>query len=286
MTNPHPSSYLGHETEDDLSRNHVMYCSEDERLAFVSDCGLRHPSNQDDVFVGLSPQETTLLAVADGVSSSFNAQQASRLATTTLVDYIFENKHYVSAEELLAGGFEEAHRALVSLPFHRIPVPGRRLEPPATTLVAALQNVDSSWTIGWVGDSRAYHFDGLSLIPLTHDDSWTETVVSAGRISREDAEASRFAHAITQAIGIRTLSPQVRVIHFKPDRPTVMMLCSDGLWGYIGHDELTEIIRKELYETQSALEIAQALVDAANDAGGHDNVSVAIYIHDPVELLG
>jgi serine/threonine protein phosphatase PrpC len=140
-----------------------------------------------------------------------------------------------------------------------------------TTLTAAAFGVDGTLLLGHVGDSRAYLLRDDSLERVTTDHSLVEELIEAGEITREEAETDSRRSMITRAIG---LEPGVLV-----DLETVelregdrLLLCSDGLTDMVREQEVAELLRSE-HDPAAA---AQRLVDAANDAGGVDNITVVV----------
>lgn len=132
-------------------------------------------------------------------------------------------------------------------------------------------------TLLHVGDSRAYRLNaGGKLERLTLDHSFVEERVRAGDISEAEARKSRFRNMITRAVGIsEAIVPEVQKIALSPgDR---ILVCSDGLNTMLEDAEIGEILRDaRLARKGGADAICDALVEAANDAGGSDNVTVVL----------
>ena len=127
-----------------------------------------------------------------------------------------------------------------------------------------------------VGDSRAYLLRDGALHQLTKDHSWVEQAVAQG-MSREEAIAHPNRHVITRALG---LEPQVEVDNQKMslNDGDVILVCSDGLHGLVGDDEIAAVLVNN--DPDRACE---DLVKAANGHGGHDNITVAVArVHLPL----
>jgi serine/threonine protein phosphatase PrpC len=126
-----------------------------------------------------------------------------------------------------------------------------------------------------VGDSRAYWLpDAGDGVQLTVDDSMAQAQIASG-ISREVAETSPQAHAITKWLGrdADDITPRVGAIDVSSDG--WVMVCSDGLWNYASEPAgLQEQVRGA--GTTEPLALAKALVAFANAQGGHDNITVAL----------
>jgi serine/threonine protein phosphatase PrpC len=140
------------------------------------------------------------------------------------------------------------------------------------TTAVAMAIGEEQLAIAHAGDSRAYRFRGGSVTRLTRDHSVAEEM-RAARPEMTDDELATFAHrnVVTRSLGSKEdLEPAVYV--GRVQHGDVFLLCSDGLWGVVPDGRMTTILRQS-----GDLETAcQALVDAANGAGGPDNVSVLL----------
>ena len=140
-----------------------------------------------------------------------------------------------------------------------------------TTLVACMF-YDNFLTVGHIGDSRLYRMRNDALEQVTRDHSLLQEQIDSGLITKEDARSSHNKNLVTRAVGI---DPDVETEIHSHDvmEGDIFLLCSDGLNDMIEDDE----IQMTLIALRSNLELtAQQLVQAANDAGGRDNVSVML----------
>ncbi|WP_093626877.1 PP2C family serine/threonine-protein phosphatase [Streptomyces sp. 3213.3] len=253
-------------------------------LAAVSDRGLRHHRNEDAFAVGhcaLPDGAPALVAVVcDGVSSATRPDAASlaasRKAGESLLAALPQGTHPQQAmhEAIIA-----ASHAVNSLAEE--PATAREHAPhqnaPACTLVASVVT-PALLVVGWVGDSRAYWIPVDRSSPparLTEDDSWAAQMVAAGLMSEAEAYADERAHAITGWLGADAYELEPHTASFKPDRPGVVVVCTDGLWNYAeSAEEMAEVVPPDAMVRP--LHSAQVLVGHALDGGGHDNVTVAV----------
>src|SRR3990172_2398518 len=145
-----------------------------------------------------------------------------------------------------------------------------------TTLTAALV-LGQQVTIAHVGDSRAYHIypDGRAEV-VTRDHSLVKRLEELGHISPAEAENYPHRNVLYRALGQGEI---LEADAFTPSFPQTgyLMLCSDGLWGVVADQDISKIIR----EAPSLQRACQNLVEAANTAGGPDNISVII-----VQMIG
>jgi PPM family protein phosphatase len=227
-----------------------------DSAALVTHVGRVRAVNEDSVMVA-----DDLWVVADGLGGHEGGEHASRVAVETVVELT------VPAEgaDSLVRAIEAAH--------HRIVQRGRELGVPAmgTTVVAAARHTDrSEVTVAWVGDSRAYLLDDRSLRPVTEDHNEAAELLRKGYLSAQDARVSPAQAWLTRSLGAG--HPDVPAV----DTVTVpargrLLLCSDGLTAELDDDRIGELLAEGDPEAACA-----ALLQAALDAGGSDNVTLVV----------
>ncbi|MDJ0379782.1 protein phosphatase 2C domain-containing protein [Streptomyces sp. G-G2] len=247
-------------------------------VAAVSDRGLRHHRNEDSFAVAATAlpdgSAATVAIVCDGVSSASRPDEASAAAAVAANEALLDA---LPRGALPQQAMHEAILAASTAVNALAPeVPGAQ-NAPACTLVGAV-TAGGLLIIGWVGDSRAYWVpDDRSAPParLTEDDSWAAQMVAAGLMNEAEAYADVRAHAITGWLGADAYELEPHTVAFKPDRPGVVVVCTDGLWNYA---ESAQDMARLLPADAAArpLHSAQVLVGHALDGGGHDNVTVAV----------
>ncbi|MEX2230277.1 MAG: hypothetical protein WEB13_11640, partial [Dehalococcoidia bacterium] len=142
-----------------------------------------------------------------------------------------------------------------------------------STLVVALVRDGRAWVAN-VGDSRAYALVGATLTQVTADHSWVEEEIRAGRLGRDDPRAAAQRHVITRAIGG---GAPLAVDRFGPlalARGDALLLCSDGLHGYVSDAAIADAL------APTDASAADRLVALALDRGGIDNVAIALLVED------
>jgi protein phosphatase len=140
-----------------------------------------------------------------------------------------------------------------------------------TTTVAGLVS-GNVMTIGWAGDSRCYLLRGGKLTQLTRDDSWVSAAWAEGILSVQEIEKHPLRNVITKAVGAKdTIELDIVEHHFLDG--DLALLCSDGLHSMISDDDISRTLGAGADPLQAT---AQRLIDAANEAGGKDNVSVVL----------
>ncbi|WP_394342128.1 PP2C family protein-serine/threonine phosphatase [Streptomyces spongiicola] len=255
-------------------------------VAAVSDRGLRHHRNEDSFAVSSTAlpdgSPAVIAIVCDGVSSATRPDEASSAAAGCASEHLLESlprgTHPQQAmhEAILAAA--AAVNSLAAEPGTALQHdPHRHRNAPACTLVGAV-TAGELLVVGWVGDSRAYWIPddrGGPPARLTEDDSWAAQMVSAGLMSEAEAYADERAHAITGWLGADAWELEPHTAAFKPDRPGVVVVCTDGLWNYAeAPEEMAQVLPPDA--AGRPLHGARVLVGHALDGGGHDNVTVAV----------
>ncbi|MFS8066449.1 MAG: Stp1/IreP family PP2C-type Ser/Thr phosphatase [Byssovorax sp.] len=219
----------------------------------------------------------TLLGVCDGMGGAAAGEVASQLA----VDIVYQR--------MAVGSAPADHDALAARLVHAIESAGLRIFSEAkldrtrrgmgtTATVAAL--LDDHLFLGQVGDSRAYILRGDRLVQVTRDQSLVNQLIEAGQLTEEEAETFEHNNIILQALGTAD-SVQVDLTYVLLRRGDTLLLCSDGLSGMVRNDEIREVLRS----LDDPLEACKMLTDRANQAGGHDNITVVVAKFEGDDLL-
>jgi len=220
--------------------------------------GLVRDSNEDAVFPdsdGSGPGPL-LVAVADGMGGHAAGEVASRIAIETVTESKAE-----PADRVV-----EANQAIVEAAEKRSDQWGM-----GTTLTVGVFGEDGTLRVGHVGDTRLYLFRRSSLLQVTKDHSLVAEYLASGAISAEEAENHPQRNVVTRALGIdRQVEADDHTVHLRPgDR---VLICSDGLTSMVSDDEVAAILDAQ----PAAQATGWALIEAANGAGGEDNITVAI----------
>jgi serine/threonine protein phosphatase PrpC len=242
-------------------------------LAGVTDRGLRHQRNEDAMALATAATAggpVMIMVVCDGVSTADRPDEASlaaaRAAAEELLAAIQAGTSRPEASVRAAAAAREAVAALAG-----------GGESPAATFVSAVV-AGGTITVCWLGDSRAYWLDAGdegSARLLTRDDSLAEEMVALGLMPEAEALTSPQAHVVTRWIGPDADALVPHVTEFSPPGPGVLMLCSDGLWNY-APDAGTLAGLAMPGALADPLAAAAGLVEFALDAGGMDNITVAL----------
>ncbi|HEY9089945.1 MAG TPA: protein phosphatase 2C domain-containing protein [Anaerolineaceae bacterium] len=240
--------------------------------------GMQRDHNEDTIFVlnsllsgGDQAIPAGLFIIADGMGGHEHGEVASAVAARVMADTLLTQLHGLftgggmdgqetSLQEILASGVAAAQRAVTSK------APGG-----GTTLTVALA-LGSQIIIAHVGDSRAYLFSVAgSIHAITQDHSLVQRLIELGELSEEEARVYPHRNVLYRAIGqVDPLHPDIHSHEFP--HPGYLMLCSDGLWGVVPESEIFQIVQK----SASVDEACRRLVEAANNEGGPDNISVIL----------
>ncbi|MDH7481500.1 MAG: Stp1/IreP family PP2C-type Ser/Thr phosphatase [Armatimonadota bacterium] len=249
------------------------------RLGAKTDLGLIRENNEDK-FEFFEPEEPELLAakglfyaVADGMGGHASGQIASELALKMII-----RNYYTDFSEDIEQSLEAAFKAANAYIYDvGQSIPER--SGMGTTCTAAVIR-EGKLHIAHVGDSRAYMIRSGKIRQLTQDHSWVAEQVQRGAMTEEEAMMSPFRNVITRSLGV---TPDVEVDFYQEElkKGDVILMCSDGLSGYVSDAEILEIVS----EASPAL-AALKLVDRANGHGGGDNITVLIVSIKSIDKCG
>jgi protein phosphatase len=226
--------------------------------AGLSSAGKRK-RNEDSFLIKALDPERVLLAVADGLGGQPSGHIASRTAIRAIEDLIPGTGE---TETEMAGVIMKAEASVTELA-----ETDPALEYMGTTLTVALFDKDTI-TWGHVGDARIYHLKEGRFSQMTTDQTMAQFLVEEGEITREEAVTHPMQHFLAQSLGGGGCEPETG--SFKVGPGDIVLLCSDGLYSEIDDDRIIALLSSK----NSVEEKVRLLVKAADDAGGHDNITV------------
>lgn len=206
-------------------------------------------------------EEKGIFAVADGIGGHEGGKVASRVAADVMVASVQSGAN-------LEDAIMRANQAVVEAARHSG-------APNMGTTIVVLRLDGSDFQVAWVGDSRAYRFNEESE-RLTADHSVVRSMVASGEIKEAEARDHPLRNMLTRALGstgldlsdVGTASGQLRPGDY-------LLLCSDGLHGVLDDEQMHGLIRGA-GSVQAAVD---ALLEAALDRGGPDNISMILLGH-------
>lgn len=227
------------------------------RFAAATHVGVRRNHNEDAYLVA---PELQFGMVADGMGGHEAGEVASQLACEHV-------RSAIATGQSLTEAMHAAHAAIVSSAV----TSGQSLAMGATVVAARVDT--ETFEIAWVGDSRAYLFDG-KLHRLTRDHSYVEDLLQQGVISAEQVRTHPQRNVVTQALGVadpsglRVGREQARWV---PGMQ--LLLCSDGLTEVVPDEDIQRLLQSPDGTLQARVD---GLVEAALLGGGPDNISVVV----------
>jgi len=247
--------------------------------AGLTDVGRKREHNEDSLLVA---PDHHLMVVADGMGGHLAGEVASNIAVNT-IEWFFKS---IVADPEATWPFrmdrrydEHANQLTVSIHLANSRIREAALEENkrgmGTTVVAALM-ADNKAYVAWVGDSRGYVLRQGKLEPLTVDHSLQNELLRTGRIRPQDLANFQHKNVITRALGMGDkVDIDLQQIDLQPD--DIIVVCCDGLTGMLEDERIAEIIAAE-----TDLKVAcQKLIEAANMAGGTDNITVGLARYKP-----
>ena len=230
-----------------------------------SDLGRQRQGNEDNLFV-----RAPLFVVADGMGGAQAGEVASELAVRQFEGGLPDAP---PPGEALADLIRQANAEI-----HRQSGDDPALAGMGTTVTAAYLDGDNL-VVAHVGDSRAYLLRDGDLIRLTRDHSLVGELVARGKLTEEQAETHPQRSVITRALGAY---PEVEVDTdvFPARAGDLYLLCSDGLTGMVHEPVLKPMLEDR---GRSLAQTGRALIAAANEAGGRDNITVILFRLEEVE---
>lgn len=204
--------------------------------------------------------------VCDGMGGHIGGATASALAVKSVLEYL-QRDNMAHPAQSLARAVEFANEQIYATALSQPELKGM-----GTTCVVLAQKDDGIW-IGHVGDSRAYLWHEGQLFRLTRDHSFVQQLIDSGTITEEEAERHPRRNELLRALGVRpSVEVEVTSAAILPSQGDRFLLCSDGLYGMTFDDG----IRRILQQAPDNEDASRQLINAANDAGGTDNITVSM----------
>lgn len=209
-------------------------------------------------------RDEILLVVADGMGGHQGGEVASRMAVGTLGKLVPALDG--TATERVRTALERANREI-----HDLGERDSMLRGMGTTVVAALLRPDGSAVLAHVGDSRIYRLRDERLETLTEDHSMVARWLKEGLIDEATARTHPQRNQIDRALGVaRDVEPDIQEVPLQAG--DLFLLCSDGLNGMLEDEDLERLAMR----SRDPHAVVAWMIDAANQAGGMDNVTALI----------
>ena len=212
------------------------------------------------------PDSGSVIIVADGMGGAAAGEVASAIAIETveqLFDYTTE-----MPDDMLADAIRRADEAIN----HHVDTAPETTGMGTTIVVAWLR--DDQATVAWCGDSRCYRYrPGEGLMRVSHDHSYVQDLVDMGQITEDEALTHPESNIITRCLGDTGTEPEPEVTRIDLQTDDLLLICSDGLCGYCADSAIEDVLNR--YHDDPAV-CQEALLQMALDAGGYDNITIAL----------
>lgn len=237
----------------------------------LSDIGLVREMNQDSFFYDVNKNDEFLAIVCDGIGGGKAGDIASKIAVD-VISSSFMNRDLIISDkqnqDWILKVVEDANNAI-----YENSLTSRSRHGMGTTLVGILKTHDNTYVFH-LGDSRLYGVYEDEFICLTEDHNLAADLIKSGEMKEEEALAHPRAKALTNALGIWS-KYHVDINKIKGGY-TSLMLCSDGLYGYVSENTILHVLNQK-DETKNKV---KRLIELGNQNGGFDNITVIILEED------
>lgn len=246
------------------------------RYAGNSHVGMKRSHNEDNLSV---VAEENLYMVADGMGGHASGEVASQMAVDTVSSFFVDTSQDEDLtwpykmdrgrryeENRLAAGIK-----LANLRIHESSVLNPGQKGMGTTIVALFFSGNFAYC-GHVGDSRIYRLRGEELEQVTEDHSLLNDYIKMKDLTPEEIANFPHKNVIVRALGMKE-TVQVDVVQEEPQHGDIYLLCSDGLNGMIEDDVIQRLMVKHRGDLETC---CNKLIQAANDNGGNDNITVVL----------
>ncbi len=248
------------------------------RVRFAGDTNIGRKRDHNEDSINVPEAGERLAIVCDGMGGHASGEVASRLAVELIVDHFTET----GKQQILTWPYKvdrdmrkDVNRMVTGIMLANLEIWERSQREPrfkgmGTTCVA-MYFLDDHLIIGHVGDSRCYRSRGAEFTQLTEDHSLINDYIRMKRVTPEEAENWPHKNVIVRALGMKE-SVQVDIITQQPKVGDTYLLCSDGLTGMVKDDQIQHVLMSE----KDLDRAAARLIQAANEEGGVDNISVVL----------
>ncbi|CEI73740.1 Stp1/IreP family PP2C-type Ser/Thr phosphatase [Romboutsia hominis] len=239
-----------------------------------SDIGLVRKNNEDycmGEIIKTDSADIGIFALADGMGGHKKGEVASKLAVDNIMFFLKENllQNNNIKIDYIDDIIKQAYNEVNSI-IYKKSISGEEYSGMGTTLTTAILYKNKLYVAN-VGDSRCYLLSKNEFKKVTMDHSVVEELIKANIITEEEAKNHPRRNHITRAMGSEEIVI-VDIFKHEIDRGDKILLCSDGLTGFVDNESIEEIMMKDI----EVKEISDDLINKANSMSGRDNISVIV----------
>lgn len=237
------------------------------KIAGRSDIGLIRAKNQDNYLISENKDGDYIAIVCDGIGGAKAGEVASLMAIKVVGNSFVDTKNFDSikkVEDWFKKSLNKANDSIFSKTIENSEYAGM-----GTTFVAAVFLKDQM-LIANVGDSRAYVLEKNQLKQVTKDHSLVNELLESNQITKDEVASHPQRNVLTNALGV---VGDLRIDFYELSLDKKLLLCSDGLSGYVLENKLYDVLSNDNLSIDLMLE---KLIDLANSVGGYDNITAVI----------
>ncbi|MFV0479080.1 MAG: Stp1/IreP family PP2C-type Ser/Thr phosphatase [Anaerorhabdus sp.] len=234
----------------------------------ITDQGLIRETNQDNYVTASNENGDVFALVCDGIGGGRGGDVASKMTIDFFSEVFSKNQGFKSEEEVVAWIQEKVKEANDSV-FTKA-AGSRQLKGMGTTMVGVLLTSVGRFIIN-IGDSRVYSLKKEDFKQITHDHTLVEDLLSSGEITAEEARVHPKRNVLTNALGVWDKA-RVDITKYE-EEAQAFLVCSDGLYGYLDHEEIKKVMLSQSLTTGRKV---QKLLKLALDVGGYDNITMIL----------
>lgn len=240
-----------------------------------TDVGKSRTNNEDDYCLACNANQDWMGIVCDGIGGSMAGEVASHAATITMYEAfhsapVFEKDYQV--HDWIFDNLQAANKKIYSKARF-----SKKMRGMGTTAVGVIVCKIGTYIFN-VGDSRVYAKYEDGFVQMSEDDSYVAQLVREGKLTLQQAKVHPKRNMLTNALGIWPNLQSVEIHKIDPEY-SYLLVCSDGLHGYVDEEKMEEIICDAWLPLP---EKVQQLLQSANDAGGYDNCTAIVFDHTEV----
>lgn len=228
----------------------------------LTDIGKKRKNNEDYLLAYNLDENTNVYMVLDGIGGANGGEVASKMAAEKTVEYIKEHYLELNTDDMLKLAVKYANKCV-----YEMAKENKEYKDMGTTIAMLFVKEDVGYHIS-IGDSRIYEIKDNEIMQITEDDTYVNALVKDNIISKEEAKTHPERHVILRALGV-SKSVNFEVNKIDDIQNKKYLLCTDGLVVANTDEEIFEIIR-----ISKKADVCKALIELANNKGGHDNTTV------------
>jgi len=235
-----------------------------------TDMGMVRNNNEDN-FILKKYGKVLVAGVADGMGGHFAGEVASEIAVKTIEKFFYEKLSKFKIFEIIEDSFFYANKKI----YEEAQKKGPKVMMGTTLTLSVLEEKGSGIYdvyFGHIGDSKLYHLDSNDIVQKSVDHTMLQRMIDAGALTKEEIENYAHKNIIYKSLGSKEHLDMDEVKKFELGKNQALLLCSDGLSGYLKPEEMLSIVKG----TKNVKEAVNYMINLAKYRGGDDNITVIL----------